>query len=60
MSQWKKPTPQLDPTGHFRPLATTEQEDAEDIRDAEAALREEGEITLSAVKAEYGLRLARR
>jgi metal-responsive CopG/Arc/MetJ family transcriptional regulator len=30
-------------------------EDAEDIRDAEAALRETGEIALSAVKAEYGL-----
>lgn len=30
-------------------------EDAEDIRDAEAALREAGEIPLSAVKAEYGL-----
>jgi predicted DNA-binding protein len=30
-------------------------EDAEDIRDAEEALREEGGVSLSAVKAEYGL-----
>lgn len=30
-------------------------EDAEDIRDAEAALGEEGGVSLSAVKAEYGL-----
>lgn len=30
-------------------------EDAEDIHDAEIALREEGGISLSAVKAEYGL-----
>lgn len=30
-------------------------EDAEDIRDAEQALKESGEIELSAVKAEYGL-----
>ncbi|MDD5035840.1 MAG: hypothetical protein PHE55_13900 [Methylococcaceae bacterium] len=30
-------------------------EDAEDIRDAEQALKEPGEITLAEVKAEYGL-----
>ncbi len=30
-------------------------EDAEDIRDAEAALGEEGGVSLAAVKAEYGL-----
>ena len=30
-------------------------EDAEDIREAEQALKEPGEIALSAVKAEYGL-----
>ena len=30
-------------------------EDAEDIRDAEQAMKEPGEIALSAVKAEYGL-----
>ena len=30
-------------------------EDAEDIRDAEKAMKELGEIPLSAVKAEYGL-----
>jgi metal-responsive CopG/Arc/MetJ family transcriptional regulator len=30
-------------------------EDAEDIRDAERAMQEEGGITLAAVKAEYGL-----
>lgn len=30
-------------------------EDAEDIRDAEKAMKEPGEIPLSAVKAEYGL-----
>jgi metal-responsive CopG/Arc/MetJ family transcriptional regulator len=30
-------------------------EDAEDIRDAETAVKEPGEINLSAVKAEYGL-----